>query len=163
MTLQDIYDQEPCKGRWGHSLTALGHGDFSGIKDYRETEGHFPPDQKISLGDVAILNGAADAFWCVRAMPWDDIDVRRKFLGKVLLPMCYRVAMHATDSRMHDIVDAISRWCNGDVTVDLAAAAREVAWAAWAEAGAAWAERAYQRRDIIAAYPPLVAKEESDG
>jgi hypothetical protein len=126
---------------------------------------------RVSLGDVARSNGAADAWWCVCALDWTDIAVRRAVVAP-LLKAVRRAATHTADRRVHDCIDAVQRWCDGDGAVDLIEAAREAeasasareaeaeAWAAWAaassrEAGAAaGAEIAQQRQDLIAAFPP---------
>jgi hypothetical protein len=128
------------------------------------------PDRRVSLGDIARSNGAPDAWWCVRAMDWRDIAVRRAVIS-VLLVSCRRAAVHTTDSRALDCLDALTRWCAGDDSVDLAKVQQEVrlvraaasAAARWAADAAAWAsvvraeELELQITDILTAFPPICA------
>jgi len=140
-------------------------------------------DTVISLGDVAKSNGAADAWWCVRALDWNNEQVRREVI-KALIPAVERASKHTTDKRVYDCIGALKDWLDGK-PADLDAAARAAgaaaraadaeratAWAAWATdaagaaaraadaAGAAWAaELEAQRADLIAAFPPLILKD----
>ncbi len=123
-----------------------------------------PLDTFVSLGDIAAHYDAADAWWCVRALDWNDIAIRRKVISVLLLSV-KRAAKHTTDQRVHDCIAALGKWCAGDDSVDLQAAesaaaeaetaAAEAAWtaaaataeaaaaeAAWAAAWAAWAAEA---------------------
>ncbi|MFN8992060.1 MAG: hypothetical protein ACK5X3_00080, partial [Pseudomonadota bacterium] len=116
-----------------------------------------PMDTVISLGDVAKSNGAADAWWCVRALDWNNEQVRREVI-KALIPAVERASKHTTDKRVYDCIGALKDWLDGK-PADLDAAARAAAWAADA-AGAAWAaELEAQRADLIAAFPPLILKD----
>ena len=169
LTLQQIRDQSPCSEGWTKLLKSLGNP---------------PMDTVISLGDVAKSNDAADAWWCVRALDWNNERVRRDVI-KALIPSVERAAKHTTDKRVHDCVGALKDWLDGK-PADLEAAARaaeaaeaaaeaaeaaEAARAAWAAraaraAGAAWAARAAeaaeleaQRADLIAAFPPMILKD----
>jgi hypothetical protein len=174
-TLGTIRRHKPCKAGWVGLLTGLGVGKA------------YDPDMRVSLGDVAIANGADDALWCLRCLDWDDLEIRRAVISGVVLPAVKRAAAYTPDQRVHDCIAVLERWCAGDDTVDLTAvwaatrtaAAAESAWAAgatgaaWAAGAAAWdaraagaagaaawdAEREQQRRDIIAAFPPIVIKE----
>lgn len=187
-TLGDIRRHGPCKDGWERLLTGLGVG------------AGYDLHMRVSLGDVAATNDAADALWCVRCLDWSDVSVRRVVISGAVLPAVKRAAAYTTDQRVHDCIAALDRWCDGDDAVDPMAVARaagaeraaaaawaaltaaeaagfaaETAWAAWAawaardaaavaaraaEAAEAWAtEHQQQRRDIIAAFPPLVVKE----
>jgi hypothetical protein len=119
-----------------------------------------PLDTFVSLGDIAAHYDAADAWWCVRALDWNDIAIRRKVISVLLLSV-KRAAKHTTDQRVHDCIAALGKWCAGDDSVDLQAAAWTAAAAAratraetaWA---AAWAaEREQQKADLITAFPPM--------
>ena len=89
---------------------------------------------RISLGDIALSNGANDAWWCVRALDWSDTKTRRAVVS-VLLFCVERAAKYTTDQRVHDCITAIHTWCEGDDSVDLAAAVTAANAAAWAAAG----------------------------
>ena len=133
LTLQQIRDKSPCGDGWTKLLKSLGNP---------------PMDAVISLGDVAKSNGAEDAYWCVRALDWSDITLRRQVIA-ALLPSVERAARHTTDKRVHDCVGALKDWTDGKAAdLDAAAHAARAAWvegvarAAWAAGaveGAAWA------------------------
>jgi len=131
ITLADIRAAHPCVSGWATLLTALGYAD-----------GKFDPDHQVTVGDVAVSNGAADAWWCVRSLDCANVTVRRRVV-RALLPCCRRVAVHTTDARVVDCLDAIFRWVEGDDTVDLRAAAYAADAAAYAAADAAAARAAY--------------------
>lgn len=165
MTLQQIRDQSPCIEGWTKLLKSLGNP---------------PMDTVISLGDVAVSNGADDAWWCVRALDWDNEQVRQNVI-KALLLAVQRAAVHTKDAGVHYCISTIQDWVNGklaDLEAGAAAAgaaaraagaaakaaakaaagaaARAAAWGAW---GAAYAEeKETQRADFIAAFPPLILK-----
>ena len=154
MTLQQMRDQSPCSEGWTKLLKSLGKP---------------PMDTVISLGDVAKSNNAADAWWCVRALDWNNEQVRCDVI-KALIPSVERAAKHTTDKRVQDCIGALKDWIDGK-PADLEAAA-EAAWAA-AEAAARAAEAARaaraaraaeaaeletQRADLIAAFPPLILR-----
>ena len=156
MTLQQIRDQSPCSEGWTKLLKSLGNP---------------PMDTVISLGDVAKSNDAPDAWWCVRALDWNNEQVRREVI-KALIPSMERAAKHTTDKRVHDCINALKDWIDGK-PADLKAAARatraaeaaraaRAAWAAEAARAAtqaAWAaELKSQRADLIAAVPPLILR-----
>ena len=161
MNLQDIYNCKPCEDRWDHLL--------AGIESYQDTASRFPAgfllSQEISLGDVAVINGASDAIWCIRAMNWKDIAVRRKFISRVLSPACKRVSRYTGDSQIDISLKDLQYWCAGNKNIDLVGLyeparpmSRVLAWAVWLSNVrlAVATEREHQRRDIIAAYPPLL-------
>jgi hypothetical protein len=125
LTLQQIRDQSPCIEGWTNLLKSLGNP---------------PMETVISLGDVAKSNDAADAWWCVRALNWSDMALRRQVIA-ALMPSVERAAKHTTDKRVHDCIDVIHDWIAGkpaDLNAAAEAAAR-AAWAAEAAARAAWA------------------------
>ncbi len=99
-----------------------------------------PLDTVVSLGDIAAHYDAADAWWCVRALDWSDIAIRRKVISVLLLSV-KRAAKHTKDQRVHDCATALGKWCAGDDSVDLQAARAETA-AAWTAAAAARATQA---------------------
>ena len=146
MTLQQIRDQSPCQEGWTKLLKSLGNP---------------PMDTVISLGDVAQSNGAADAWWCIRALDWSDITLRREVI-KALIPSVERAAKHTTDKRVQDCINALKDWIDGK-PADLEAAAQtaqaaRAAWAAEAAEAARAAELEAQRFDLIAAFPPLILR-----
>ena len=148
MTLQQIRDQSPCSEGWTKLLKSLGKPPINTV---------------ISLGDVAKSNGAADAWWCVRALDWNNERVRREVI-KALIPSLERAAKHTTDKRVEDCIGVLKDWVDGK-PADLDAAAK-AAWAAARSAeaaAAAWAaarsaELEAQRMDLIAAFPPLILR-----
>jgi hypothetical protein len=155
MTLQQIRDQSPCSEGWTKLLKSLGKPPINTV---------------ISLGDVAKSNGAADAWWCVRALDWNNERVRREVI-KALIPSLERAAKHTTDKRVEDCIGVLKDWVDGK-PADLDAAAWAAEAAAWAAEAAAWAaaeaaeaaawaaaeaaELEAQRIDLIAAFPPLI-------
>ena len=159
LTLQQIRDQSPCSEGWTKLLKSLGNP---------------PMDTVISLGDVAKSNDAADAWWCVRALDWNNEQVRREVI-KALVPSVERAAKHTTDKRVHDCIGALKDWIDGkpadleaaawaaDAAADAAcaadAAARAAAWAAAdAAADAAWAADAAARAAAWAAWAAQAAE-----
>ena len=158
--LAKIRAKSPCEEGWKKLLAGLGYKN-----------GKHNHDHIVSLGDIATTNDAADAMWCVRALDWSDIAVRRAVIAGAVLPAVKRASKHTKDKRVFDCTDAIERWCAGDNKVDLrkaaaaafasaaafaAAAAAAAAYAAaYAAADARKAEREQQRQDIIAAFPPI--------
>ena len=154
LTLQQIRDQSPCSEGWIKLLKSLGNP---------------PMDTVISLGDVAQSNGAADAWWCVRALNWNNEQVRREVIN-ALIPSVERAAKHTDDKRVHDCINALKDWIDGkpadlDAAARAAGAAARAARAARAAGAAARAARAAraalesQRADLIAAFPPLILKD----
>ena len=132
MTLAQIRKHRPCEDDWERLLASLG-----GARTHLTT--------RVSLGDIARSNGAADAWWCARALDWSDATIRRQVVSVLLLTV-RRAAAHTTDDRVRACIDAIQRWCDGDDSVDLksAAASASAAWAAsaWAADAADAAARA---------------------
>jgi len=109
MTLAQIREHRPCEDGWKTLLASLGGA-------------RAPLTTRVSLGDIARSNGAADAWWCVCALNWSDATVRRRVVSVLLLTV-RRAATHTTDERVHACIDAVQRWCDGDNSVDLEAAA----------------------------------------
>ena len=109
-------------------------------------------DTCVSLGDIAMLNGAVDAWQCARCLDWSAPAVRRAVIA-ALLPTLGRAVKHTTDQRVHDCIAALRQWCAGeDVDLEAAAAAAAAAAtttveyvAATAAAAATWAARAAGR------------------
>lgn len=124
LTLGAIRAHSPCQYGWRQLLAALGNPS--------DTE------TRVSLGDIALSNNVPDALWCVRALDW-NMAVRRAVIAGCVLPAVQRASAHTEDQRVHDCIEAVSRWCAGDDSVDL-----RTAWAAARDA---------QRADIIAAAP----------
>ena len=145
MTLQQIRDQSPCLEGWTKLLKSLGNP---------------PMDTVISLGDVAKSNGAADAWWCVRALDWSDMTLRRQVIA-ALMPSVERAAKHTTDKRVHDCIGALKDWIDGKpADFDGAAMAAEAASAeaASAEAAAAWAAKAAASAEAAEAWAAKAAE-----
>lgn len=107
ITLGLIRAAGPCVDGWRKLLASLG---FTGAS--------YPVNYTLSIGDVAVSNGAADAMWCLRFI--DDPRTR----VRAVMPAVKRAAVHTTDRRVHDCIAAVERWLDGDNTVDLRAAAR---------------------------------------
>jgi hypothetical protein len=134
ITLAAIRAQRPCADGWRKLLDALGGPDT-------------PINTLMSLGDIAHSNGAADALWCVRALDWSDVAVRRAVIAGCVLPGVRRAASYTQDQRVHDCIAALEAWCGGE-DVDLAAAG-DAAWDAASDA--ARAARAAERAAAEAA------------
>ncbi len=113
MTLFDIYDYNPCEDSWGQFLTALGQGDFSEIESIEETLGKFDPELEVSLGDIALVLGAADALWCLPVLDWEDVALRKTVVAGVLLPIVERTKLYTNDKRIDEIIDVLRKWCEG--------------------------------------------------
>lgn len=168
-TLQQIRDASPCASGWITLLHSLGYAN-----------GAFDPNRIVSLGDVAQSNSAADAIWCLRVLDWSDVTVRRAIIADAVLPAVKRASKYTVDPRVFDAIEVIEKWCAGDDSVDLEAAARvayaaaraayaaardatyaatyaarAAARAADAACAAADAEREQQRTDIITAFPKV--------
>ena len=156
LTLQTIRDHGPCANGWVKLTRALGTADLT---------------TELSIGDIVLANGLADALWTLRCL-----DPRQRVAA--IMPAVRRASAHTTDQRVHDCIAAVDKWQVGDDSVVLeaawaAAAAEAAAWAAaaaaawaaaWAaEAAAAWtaawaaeaAERNQQEADLLAMFPPM--------
>ena len=162
MTLQSIRDKSPCADGWKKLLASLGYPN-----------GAFDPARMVSLGDIAGSNDAADALWCIRALDWSDIAVRRAVIAGAVLPAVKRVSAHTKDKRVFEAIEIIERWCAGDNKADLnkarklahaADAAAAAAYAAYAaDAAAAFAYAAYAAdAAAYAAYPANDIKREKE-
>jgi hypothetical protein len=141
MTLKAIRDQSPCSDGWKKLLSALGY-----------TNGDYGPNRLVSLGDVATSNDAEDAIWCVRALDWSYIAVRRAVISGAVLPAIKRASQHTKDKRVFESIDIIERWCAGDDKADLKKASKIAADAAYAYAADAAADAAAYAADAAAAY-----------
>ena len=115
MTLRAIRDAGPCgikpsnpETGWRKLLISLGCDLL-----------HYDPDLVVSLGDVAKSNGAADAMWCIRALEWSNIEVRRAVISNAVLPAVKRASKRTDDKRVHEAITVIEKWCAGDKTADL--------------------------------------------
>lgn len=99
LTLQSIRDHQPCREGWTKLFKAQNRpSDFS---------------MKVSLGDIAFSNGATDAFWCVRALNWRDIEVRRAVISGAVLPTLKRTLWHTTDKDIHNCLAVLEQWVDG--------------------------------------------------
>ena len=135
LTLGAIRDAGPC----GIDRNETRTGFRLRLHSLGEPDVGYNRDRRVSLGDIAVSNGADDAWWCVRVIDWSDVTVRRAVIA-ALLPAVRRAAAHTTDERVHSAVVAVARWVAGDDAVDLAAAGTAAWAAARAAAGtAAWA------------------------
>ena len=126
-TLAQLRACYPCEDGWTKLLTGLG-------KKRRDNK-----DLLISIGDIAMVNGASDAMWSLRALP------DRRMIIRAVMPAVIRASAHTTDARVHDCIAAIQQWLNGDDSVDLhphAVAARSAVSAASAAARSTASEAA---------------------
>ena len=128
ITLGQIRAHRPCSDGWQKLLTARGFSD-----------GKFPDDHRVSLGDIAQSNGLDDAWWVAEhlaeEMPHEFIRLLREFAYRSAM----RASVYTTDQRVHDCLTATRQHLDGVEGVDLAAAG-DAAWAA--ARAAAWAARA---------------------
>ena len=130
-TLAKIRACHPCAEGWSKLLAGLGYAD-----------GNYDPDRVVSLGDIATTNGAADAFWAIRALDWSDVAVRRAVIAGAVLPAIQRVCAH-------EAVADLAKWCAGDDSVDLRSVA-DATYAAALAADAALAALAADAADAAA-------------
>lgn len=126
LTLQTILDHSLCASDWDSLNKAIG-GDL-------KTE--------ISIGDVLLNNGLAEAMWCLQC-----VEPRKRV--EAIMPAVKRAAVHTTDQRVHDCIAAIDQWLTGDDTVDLNAASQ----------AAAQAEHAASEQAADAAFSSWIAKD----
>ena len=153
-TLSDIRKHRPCEDGWKKLLRGLG---------YRN--GDYDPEHRVSLADVAIINGVLDAMWCLRCLEWGDMSLRRAVIDTVILPAAKRASVHTSDKRVHAHIAVLEKWVAGNDTIDLRAnaataaarAAANAAWAAAATADAAWAAWAAARAAADAAWAAWAA------
>jgi hypothetical protein len=108
ITLGDIHRQKPEGAMWVKLLVALGGPDM-------------PFSTRVSLGDIAFSAGAEDALWCIRALTWRDLAIRRAVVGRCVLPAVRRAAVHAQGRLIYDCITFLDAWCYGK-DVDLQAA-----------------------------------------
>ena len=95
LTLDAIRAQHPCRDGW-----------LSLLRYLKQTDASIDLTIRVSLGDIAVANGAIDAWWCIRALHCDDVAVRRAVIA-ALIPSLRRI------SAPHEIVDLILEWCAG--------------------------------------------------
>ncbi len=136
MTLGAIHKCRPRKSAWERLLVGLGYAN-----------GNYDPDHLVSLGDIGMTNNAADALWCIRALDWRGLAVRRAVIAGAILPTVRRASVHTADERVHDCIERVEHWCAGnDGISDLAVT---VLWKVvrasaraetWANVKAAWTE-----------------------
>lgn len=130
LTLGAIRKAGPCEDGWRKLLTGLGYTRNKPIASLH-----------VSLGDVATINGASDAYWCIRCLDFGNIAARRAIIKGALLPAIMRAAtLYGTEAQ----VEPLRRWCDGDDTVDLKVetAALGATYAAHSVIYAVWAARA---------------------
>jgi hypothetical protein len=90
------------------SHTAGGTRAFRRLLQYLgQPEEGWDPECVVSLGDVAVSNGAADAWSSMQFLDWSSIATRRMIIG-ALLPLLRRVQVPA------DAVSRLGRWCSGE-------------------------------------------------
>ena len=118
-TLNRIREQSPCSDGWTKLLRGLGKTAAD--------------DVPLSYADILRINGADDAFWCLRAEPQHDR------LWRMVAVRCARTVQHLmTDPRSIAALDVAERHANGAASDAELAAAWDAAWdAAWAAARAA--------------------------
>jgi len=121
LTLDAIRAQRPCRSGWISLLRYLG-----------QTEASIDLKTRISLGDIAVANDMSDAWWCVRALHYENVQVRRALIS-VLIPSLRRISAPC------EIVELLSEWCAGaDINLrtlgQKASAKAAAARAAWTEA-----------------------------
>lgn len=126
VTLAMIRLTLPPAKQWYKLLAGLGYSN-----------GNYHPGRSVSLGDITTISNAMDALWCVRAMDWSDIAVRRAVVVGAVLPAIRRASQSTKDPRVQERFSALLGWCNGDESLpaDLAAqeaiaARKEAVWTA---------------------------------
>ena len=138
ITLAAIRERRPCAPGWSTLLASLGYAD-----------GDFDPGRMVTLGDIAVSNGVADALWCARCLP---VEAQRD-LVRAILPAVERASMHTSDDRVHACIAVLRRWVDGQARYDgeLRKAARAAEAAAWAATAKGAAARAAARAAEAAA------------
>ena len=145
MTLAEIKACSPCASEWRRALAC-----------FPETPAM---TTRVSLGDIALKMNSLTAWWCVRALDWSDITVRRTVIS-AMLPTIERAAKHTTDQRVHDCITAIHTWCEGDDSVDLAAAARQQRGSKRSSAGSSAGSRTAAARAAARAAAEAAAEQQ---
>ena len=72
----------------------------------------------VSFGDIAVSNGAEESIWCVQALDWSNIAIRRAVVA-ALLPSVRRVNANRNHWQIEACVDIIERWCSGDDSINM--------------------------------------------
>lgn len=118
-TLKRIRAHSPCAAGWETLLRGLGKTAAD--------------DAPLGFDEILRINGADDAFWCLRAEPQHDR------LWRALAVRCARQVQHLmTDQRSLDALDIAERHSLGEATdADLDAASDAAMAAAWGAAKAA--------------------------
>jgi hypothetical protein len=120
MTLGQIRSTMSLEAVWNRLISEL---------DYKD--GALDQSNRVSLGDVAAINGAEDALKCLGILDWsNNLTLRQAVIGRVLLPAARRAAANTINQKVHAVISMVQRWCDGD-TVDLLAQARSVQGDAW--------------------------------
>jgi hypothetical protein len=128
ISLAEIRKHKPCFDGWKAGVKAFGKNGL---------------EEKISLGDIALNQGAADALWCLRVFDFSG-EFKVLVLNKVIHPALSRAQI------IVDVADAT------DADAAAADAADVVVDTADADTADAYdKERELQRRDIIANFPPV--------
>jgi hypothetical protein len=161
-TLEMVKKARPEPALWSAILDHLG----------QNADG-YDPNARLGLGDFAIADGTASAFWSVRALAWRSPETRRAVVSKVLLPAAKQAASRHQDQRVSICINVVDAWVRGkdDACMELVASS---AWSAGCEPAAAvawaslpdypgWACRivAGQKNlrrihtTLLAAFPPL--------
>jgi hypothetical protein len=97
--LQSILDSHPDQKMWDRLLVNLQN----------------PPLSKgVSLGDIALSNGASDAWWCARTMNWADIPLRRKVV-ETLITAVKRASLDVSDHRIVTGINCLDKWLSGNL------------------------------------------------
>ena len=118
ITLQQIKDNDPCAGGWRKVLKANGgkSADFS---------------KPFPVSSIIDSNALEDTFWALGCLPEHDLLWRRYALWCAL-----QVKDNTEDPRVHECLETVERFCDGEATEDELEMAYSAAGAAtWSAVG----------------------------
>ena len=95
--LQSIWNNQPDQKMWDRLFLGLQNPPMNTI---------------VSLGDIAFIGEASDAWWCVRGINWYDMNLRKKVIN-ILLNGVKRAALETSDHRVVTSIESLDKWIVG--------------------------------------------------
>ena len=135
VTLKDLRQAKACIAGYNKVVCSLQGQPFT--DEHRDMKSYirFAYKEPISLSFILENNGLNDALWALRCIKDAERDIH------LFSVWCARQVQHLMrDSRSTNALDVVERFANGKATKEELKAARDAAWAAFAEstASAAW-------------------------